>query len=207
MQAKCRYNADVFGHPGGSSLDYLCDVKFKYHKEGFFHLIPLGNKIVITLTSTPKAKSFPVEVFGKFNKELEKTHYYADEPLIGRKIMLDNFIPYEFLLEEKLRLIERTATVVATYKYEGAVESNYVPKGGVSDFLLCMTKPVRGRNVEIDTSIKPRSREEFLKFAPDFALKLIQPLHTLVQQATKPKLSDLQRKLQHKDWIIRKKAV
>jgi len=208
LQSTCRYNADAFGHPAGTSLNYSCDVKFEKEKEGFVHLIPLGDKIAITLVSTPKPISFPSEVFGELDKELAKIQHSADERLIGRKILLDYFIPYEFSLQEKLRLIERIATVVATYKYEGVVKSNYVPKTGVSDFVECITEQAMGEKVEVDVSVKPLSREEFIESAVDYALNLLQVLHILADEmeGVSQRIIDLQHKLQDKNWHVRMRA-
>jgi hypothetical protein len=145
----------------------LYSVRFKHEKEGLVHLIPLGDSIAITVASTPKPTSIPEglgpwiepplyirQAMEGIENELERE---TVRELMGRRFVLDAFIPYEFAIQEKLRLLERIATFVQTYKYEGAVKSDYLPKGGISAFVGYIRKPVMGTEVKVDTLLESLS--------------------------------------------------
>jgi hypothetical protein len=161
-----------------SSSPSLTDAIY-LRNEGLVYLSPVSDeKIAITVASTPQPVSFPCNVFTIFDALWSKAklpqQVLLEEALLARKALLGLFTPYEFVLPQKIKLIELISRTIQDCNYKGEVKSRYLTEGGVSDFIDCLTKPLTIERTSVDPSIKALTKQEFLESAPQSVVQLMQ---------------------------------
>lgn len=179
LQTVSRYSAmqemtDTYG-----GLDLV--VSFEQEKEALVNLVQIGDHVAITVVSTPDPVDIPAaqELYGEFyNRWRDESFRHVEDEIIGRRTVLGDFVPYGFSLPEKVRLMERIATVVQDYRHQGPIESSYVPSGGVSDFLSFLKRPFEGEEVRVDfSSYRHLSVKEKAAWTAESAIALVRHAH------------------------------
>ncbi len=145
-------------------------------REGITLLAPVEDGTAVLVASLPESVAFPLEVFPMVDGSLQALgpKPYLEEAMMGRKILVERFVPFRLSISLRLRLMERIASVLQAFDYDGPVESRPLPKGGMSSLAAWMTGGVAGRRLEVDASLRPLSQEESLEVAADTVAEFLQ---------------------------------
>ncbi len=211
--------------PSGSLTDR---VFLATDREGITLLTPVEDGTAILVASLPESVAFPLEVFPMVDGSLQalQPKPYLEEALMGRKILVERFAPFRLSISLRLRLMERMASVLQAFDYDGPVESRPLPKGGMSSLAAWMIGGAAGRRLEVDASLRPLSEEESLEVAAhtvaeflrriDFRGDLegyaqereryVKELKTSAKERAEPSVASLARRLRSEDLSTRVRA-